>query len=75
MSQQVFGRNVLGIVQYFVRIYKSEQRSDYSWPTHPSLNPNIHDQIPNTLSHRTHSPTLIRTLFGFVNPYEILDDP
>ncbi len=43
MSQQVFGRNVLGIVQYFVRIYKSEQRSDYSWPTHPSLNPNIRD--------------------------------
>ena len=35
---------MLGIIQYFVRIYKSEQRSDYSWPTHPPLNPNIHDQ-------------------------------
>ncbi len=34
----------LGIVQYFVRIYKSEQRSNYSWPTHPPLNPNIRDQ-------------------------------
>ncbi len=34
----------LGIVQYSVRIYKSEQRSYYSWPTHPPLNPNIRDQ-------------------------------
>ncbi len=34
----------LGIVQYFVRIYKSEQRSDYSWPTHAPLNANIRDQ-------------------------------
>ena len=35
---------ILGTVQYFVQIYISEQCSDYSWPTHPPLNPNIPDQ-------------------------------
>ncbi len=33
-----------GIVQYFIQIYKSDQRSDYHWNTHPPLNPNIRDQ-------------------------------
>ncbi len=34
----------LAVGQYSVRIYKSEQRLDYSWPIRPPLNPNIRDQ-------------------------------
>ena len=30
---------------------------------------------PNTWLPETHPPTQIRTLFGFVNPYELLDAP
>ncbi len=30
---------------------------------------------PNTWFPETHPPTQIRTLFGFVNPYELLDAP
>ncbi len=44
LFKDFWNRYLYGIVQYFARIYKSEQRSDYCWPTHPPLNPNIRDQ-------------------------------